>query len=385
MQVGLEPVAGREARDLAVRVVDDHVLAARERVLLERLPPRQHRLALPQRDAEVHRRLRRGRVEPDDLAGGVEDHHPALAGARRRREEEVARRRPRRGVRTSIDRRPQVRARVEVLDGRAPPDGRLDGRALESRNRYAANAGPAGEPEPDRAAAGATEELGARPLPVAGFTRSPSRPATPQTDPSARRVRECARRRSGSRQGGAPRALGGDAEDEQDRCGELEPRRDVRGSRRGCRRSSRGACRCCRGCSRSSRCRPGRRSRGRAARTVPGSGGTGIDPQDPGALRHLAVGRPERDAVDADARRLGERGRRRPASACRGSAPRRTRARSRPAGASRARAARRPRRASGPRASPPPRRRRREPSASGVRTSSALATAARSVVGASIT
>ena len=94
VQVGLETVPGREARDLAVRLVEDHVLADAEAVLGLPLPPGQHRPAPEQRGAEVHRRRRRRGPEPHGLAAGVDDHRTPLTRPGRRRQEEQSRRRP---------------------------------------------------------------------------------------------------------------------------------------------------------------------------------------------------------------------------------------------------------------------------------------------------
>src|SRR4051794_41897820 len=44
-------------------------------------PPGEDGLALVPRGTEVHRGVWRRRVEPDDLPGVVEDHHPALPSA----------------------------------------------------------------------------------------------------------------------------------------------------------------------------------------------------------------------------------------------------------------------------------------------------------------
>ena len=57
VQVGRLPAAGREPRDLAVGLVEDHVVAVAEPVLGLPLPPGQHRLALVESGLEVRRRL----------------------------------------------------------------------------------------------------------------------------------------------------------------------------------------------------------------------------------------------------------------------------------------------------------------------------------------
>ena len=108
VQVGAEPVARREPRDLPVGVIGDHVVPDPEAVLGPALPPGECRLAEIGRRPEVEHARRNGRTEPDELAGVVDDHRPALAGARRRAEEEQARRRSRAPANDGDLRRDQV-------------------------------------------------------------------------------------------------------------------------------------------------------------------------------------------------------------------------------------------------------------------------------------
>ena len=115
-------VAGAEARELTVGRIRDHVLTRAVAPGGRALPPRQHGLAAVALDAEAEGGQRRGGLEPDDLAGVVEDQRPALARARVRRDEQQSGRGARRcGAHDVEDRRPQVEAAVEEVDGLAEP------------------------------------------------------------------------------------------------------------------------------------------------------------------------------------------------------------------------------------------------------------------------
>src|SRR5262249_28086222 len=111
---------GSESRDLAIRGVDDDPLAVAEPVDGLPLPPRQDRLAVERLSLEVGHDLavRRG-VEPDELAGAVEDHRATLPRTGRRREEDEPRRGPPTVPKHRDDRRLEVRPRGEVLHVRA--------------------------------------------------------------------------------------------------------------------------------------------------------------------------------------------------------------------------------------------------------------------------
>src|ERR1019366_7084936 len=91
--VGAEPVAGFDGGDLLVVVVVDVVGARGEAAEPRPLPPGEHRLPVVGLGAEVRRLLARGnRLEPDDVAVGVEDLRAVGVGGRasERREEDVA-------------------------------------------------------------------------------------------------------------------------------------------------------------------------------------------------------------------------------------------------------------------------------------------------------
>ncbi len=134
VQVGRAVSAGREAGDLAVGGVEDDVLADAEAVLGLPLPPGEHGLAAVAARAEVHRRVGRGGVEPDDLAVVVEDRDASLARPRGRRDEDEAGGRLLGRVEHGDDRRHEVGARDEPLHagrggGSGVGPGRDGGRA----------------------------------------------------------------------------------------------------------------------------------------------------------------------------------------------------------------------------------------------------------------
>ena len=174
VQVGRLPAAGREPCDLAVGLVEDHVVAVAEPVLGLPLPPGQHRLALVERGLEVRGRLVRGRVEPHRLPVVVEDQHAALAGARRRRDEDAARGSARRRVEDGHLRRLQVRPRHEVMRVACASSARP--RALERPGRALA---AAREKEPGAGRQCSREQPAAADRAVCVFLVQPSHGTVP--------------------------------------------------------------------------------------------------------------------------------------------------------------------------------------------------------------
>ncbi len=135
VQVGRPAVPGREARDLAIGRVGDDVHAVTEAAARQRLPPREHGLAVQRLRAEVHRGKSRG-LEPHRPAGVVEDERAALARPRRRREEQKTRSRPRRGLQDRHRRRIEVRPRDEArrhANRRGEREGGAAGEELRPR------------------------------------------------------------------------------------------------------------------------------------------------------------------------------------------------------------------------------------------------------------
>ena len=198
-----------DARDDPVGRIEDHVRAAAEAAIGRAFPPRQDGLAAVVGGAEVHRRVRRGRVEVDDVARLVEDQHPALPRPRRgRQEEEPFRLRCRPQDRQL--RRPEIRPRVEVAHAARTQRG--EGRARVE--------GAAGNPEKQHAGSGArtvSDELGSRPARhgaiLSEFGRGWNRPAVTgraaaaarATGAGRRRARSAPRRRAGGEPGPAKR------------------------------------------------------------------------------------------------------------------------------------------------------------------------------------
>ena len=149
MQVAVLPVAGLDARDLAVALVGDDEVAA---VGAEHfaLVPGEDRLAPVALDAKVHRRQRRLRPEPDRLAGVVDDQcavaGAGLAGDLERGDEDVPRGDGLRGRRHGDDRRAQIRAGDEAVRRRGHRGRRLRVRDEPRARRKADRAGQ--EPAP---------------------------------------------------------------------------------------------------------------------------------------------------------------------------------------------------------------------------------------------
>src|SRR5947209_4741063 len=83
-QVAVAAVHGGNAHELAVRRVENDPLPVPEAVHDLALPPCQHRLPAIQPDLEVGHSLVGDRMEPDELAGVVEDHRTALSRPRGR-------------------------------------------------------------------------------------------------------------------------------------------------------------------------------------------------------------------------------------------------------------------------------------------------------------
>ena len=119
VQVGGPAAARGELRDPPVGLVDDHVRPVTETVRRVPLPPGQDGLAPVQRRPEVHRGRARG-MEPDRLAGVVDDHHTALAGPLRGSEEQEPARDARLGAENRQPGRVQLGARDERTDARRP-------------------------------------------------------------------------------------------------------------------------------------------------------------------------------------------------------------------------------------------------------------------------
>ena len=137
VEVRLVAVTGAHDREVFVGAVGDHdprVAPARgdERIL----PPREDRPAAVFLQAQVRRTLaRRDRLEPEELAGVVEDHRPVLPRPRVGREEHVAGR-LRARVRGDRDGgRLEIRARDEVLEVARVRPRRRAGRGLERATR----------------------------------------------------------------------------------------------------------------------------------------------------------------------------------------------------------------------------------------------------------
>src|SRR5438874_5635520 len=87
VEVAVAAVRGGKARELAVRRVENDPLTDPEAVHDLALPPCQHRLPAIPPDLEVGHSLVSDRMEPDELAGVVEDHRTALARPRGRSDE----------------------------------------------------------------------------------------------------------------------------------------------------------------------------------------------------------------------------------------------------------------------------------------------------------
>jgi hypothetical protein len=81
VEVGRQPMRSTDARDDAIRRVDDDPLSFAEPVARLSLPPGENRPATELLHLEVGDDLVRDRVEPDELAPAVEDHRAALTGA----------------------------------------------------------------------------------------------------------------------------------------------------------------------------------------------------------------------------------------------------------------------------------------------------------------
>ena len=87
----LQAVARLDGGDLLVGAVVDHALAAARAVVRISLPPGQHRLPVQLLHTEVGGELVRGeRLEPDQVARGVEQHRAVLHRAVLRGQEDVA-------------------------------------------------------------------------------------------------------------------------------------------------------------------------------------------------------------------------------------------------------------------------------------------------------
>ena len=81
VQVRLPPAARGQPRDDPIGLIEDDVGSPAKSKIGLAFPPRQHRLAVVVTGAEVHRGVRRRRVEPDDVARVVEDQHATLPRA----------------------------------------------------------------------------------------------------------------------------------------------------------------------------------------------------------------------------------------------------------------------------------------------------------------
>ena len=153
MQVRVPPLACGEARDLLVGGIEHDVLAAAEAARGRPFPPGQHRLALVERRAEVHRGVRERAPEPDDLSTVVDDHHPALArsGIRGQEQESVG------GVRSAAEHRhergPQRRSRPEDTNAVAAAVRRTDERLGGECILRPEHPQPTGQQQPSRTGA----------------------------------------------------------------------------------------------------------------------------------------------------------------------------------------------------------------------------------------
>ena len=155
--VQVEPSTGcRQPRDHSVGRVHDDEPAAAEPTFCSAFPPREHGFALVERRAEVHRRERRRRVEPDDVSPSVEDQRAALSRARGRREEEgVVGHLPHAGSSRAVAADPAASGSA----GRRSATEASPPRLPAAPSRPSSATPPSSEPE--RAARGTPQEAGA--------------------------------------------------------------------------------------------------------------------------------------------------------------------------------------------------------------------------------